>query len=74
MEHRREWAGVMYGIGLEEQKEWMKRPAGPENPMVPTMWDVPAACIIRCWKNHPFFSEGCSSGIRGNRTRPCGDL
>lgn len=35
MEHRREWAGVMYGIGLEEQKEWMKRPAGPENPMGP---------------------------------------
>ena len=35
LEHRTEWAGVMYGISLEEQKEWMKKPAGPENPMGP---------------------------------------
>lgn len=35
LEHRTEWAAVMYGISLAEQREWMKRPAGPVNPMGP---------------------------------------
>lgn len=35
-ENRRAWAGVMYGISLKEQEEWMARTAGEaENPVGP---------------------------------------
>ena len=32
MEHRREWAGVMYGIGLEEQKRVDEKAGRPGKP------------------------------------------
>lgn len=35
-EHREEWAKVMYGFSLKEQKEWQeKQEEAPENPMGP---------------------------------------
>lgn len=75
MEHRREWAGVMYGIGLEEQKRVDEKAGRPGKPHGSLQCGTSRRPVSSdAGKNHPFFSEGCSlvSGRIGRR--PCGDL
>ena len=62
-EHREEWAKVMYGFSLKEQKEWQEnQEEAPENPMGPYNVGRPGGLY------HQMLETIIPCGARGWRT------